>query len=473
MRETNHKRKLWRFRISERKTLLVIGDFIMAVAGLILALFVWAKGGEWLGFSVEFLLDRVPMWFYLLPFLWLVLLVELYDPHKAASVKGTIRGIGTAAIIGMIAYSLVYLVSTPGSLPRIGLAVFVLATAGLTLAWRLIYIRVFTTPSFLRRVLLVGAGRSGKTLLDVLSKINPPPFQVIGILDDDPDKENTMIKGYPVFGGSAKLQEIIDEHGITDVIVAISGEIQGHTFQNLLDAQESGIEISRMPVVYEDLLGRVPIQLLEADWLLRSFLDEYRVNGFYEVGKRLLDILGGLVGLFILIIIFPFVGVAIVIDSGFPIIYKQTRLGKRAKPYQMIKFRTMRQDAEADGRPRWATEDDKRATKIGKFLRKTHLDEIPQFINVLMGEMSLVGPRSERPELVEHFQKYVPFYRARLLVKPGITGWAQINYPYAASIEETIAKLEYDLYYIKHRNLVLDMVIMFRTPSTMLGMQGQ
>jgi len=319
----------------------------------------------------------------------------------------------------------------------------------------------------------VGGGRAGTTLINVLSQITPSPFNVIGFIDDDPSKENTEIRGYPVLGGSTKLLEIIEEKNITDLIVAISGEIQGHTFQILLDAQEKGVEILRMPAVYEDLLGRVPIQLLEADWLLRSFLDEYRVNGFYEIVKRALDILGGLFGMLILITIFPFVGLAILFDSGLPIFYWQTRLGKSGRPYQMVKFRTMRQDAEADGKPRWAKEDDERATRVGRFLRKTHIDEVPQFFNVLRGDMSLVGPRSERPELVDHFRKYVPFYRARLLVKPGITGWAQINYSYAATIEETIIKLEYDLYYIKHRNLLLDLIIMIRTPSTMFGMHGQ
>ena len=132
----------------------------------------------------------------------------------------------------------------------------------------------------------------------------------------------------------------------------------------------------------------------------------------------------------------------------------------------------MRQDAEADGKPRWATEDDERATKVGRFLRKTHIDEIPQFVNVLRGEMSLVGPRAERPELVTHFQKYVPFYRARLLVKPGITGWAQINFGYAASIDETKIKLEYDLYYIKNYSLFLDVAIMIQTAQVVLWGKG-
>lgn len=249
--------------------------------------------------------------------------------------------------------------------------------------------------------------------------------------------------------------------------------MRGQTFQTLLDAQELGIEITRMPVVYEELRQRVPIEILETDWILRSFVDSTWVSGFYLAGKRFLDIIGGIFGFLLLLVILPVVGLAIVIDNGFPIFYSQPRLGKGGITYPIIKFRTMRRDAEADGKPRWATEDDERATRVGRFLRKTHIDEIPQFVNILRGEMSLVGPRSERPELVTYFQKHVPFYRARLMVKPGLTGWAQIHFGYAASIDETKIKLEYDLYYIKHRNLSMDLITLIRTPGTMFGMRGQ
>jgi lipopolysaccharide/colanic/teichoic acid biosynthesis glycosyltransferase len=217
----------------------------------------------------------------------------------------------------------------------------------------------------------------------------------------------------------------------------------------------------------------LPIRYLEADWILRSFVDQARTNFFYEIGKRLLDIIGSLAGMSLFLAFLPFVSLAIVLDSGFPIFYSQTRAGRGAIPYQIIKFRTMGQNAEPDGQPQWAEENDRRATRVGKILRKTHLDELPQFVNVLRGEMSLVGPRAERPELVAWFQNHVPFYRARLLVKPGITGWAQVNYGYASTIDETITKLEYDLYYIKHRNLILDLVIMLRTPATVFGFQGR
>jgi exopolysaccharide biosynthesis polyprenyl glycosylphosphotransferase len=457
----------------ERQALLLTGDFVVGVIALAMGLIVWASNAEWYGFSMAFLRELVAWWFYLLPFAWLLLMVDLYDVHKAADWRRTTRGVAVAALIGFVAYSLVYIVSEPESLPRRGVAGFLVSASLLTLVWRWIYIRVFTAPQFMRRVLLVGAGNAGQLILRVINSQQPPPFHLVGVIDDDPDKQGQMIEGHLVLAGSDRLLEIVAQEEISDIIVAISGSMKGRTFQIVLDAQERGVEITRMPVTYEDLRRRVPIEILETDWLLRSFADDTHVSGFYELGKRILDILGGLVGVVFLALILPFVSFATLIDSGRPIIYTQTRLGKGGRPYQIIKFRTMRQDAEADGKPQWASEDDERATRIGRILRKTHLDEIPQFINVLRGEMSLVGPRSERPQLVEHFQRHVPFYRARLLVKPGITGWAQVNFGYAASIEETMAKLEYDLYYIKHRNLWLDIMILFRTPATMFGMRGQ
>jgi lipopolysaccharide/colanic/teichoic acid biosynthesis glycosyltransferase len=185
------------------------------------------------------------------------------------------------------------------------------------------------------------------------------------------------------------------------------------------------------------------------------------------------DFIGGIVGFIIMLIVLPFVTLAVILDDGWPIFYAQKRSGRGGQPYRIIKFRTMMRNAEPDGKPRWAVEDDRRATRVGRILRRTHLDELPQFINVIRGEMSLVGPRAERPELVNMFEKHIPFYRARLLVKPGITGWAQVNYGYASTIEETMTKLEYDLYYIKRRSLFLDILILLRTPFTVLGLRGR
>jgi lipopolysaccharide/colanic/teichoic acid biosynthesis glycosyltransferase len=194
------------------------------------------------------------------------------------------------------------------------------------------------------------------------------------------------------------------------------------------------------------------------------------MNGFYELMKRLMDIAGGVVGVMILALVFPFFGLAILLESGWPVIYTQTRLGKNGCEYRIIKFRTMREATEKDGH---LIPDEMRITRVGRLLRKSHLDELPNFINVLRGEMSLVGPRAERSELVNDLQNKVPFYRARLFVKPGLTGWAQVNFGYASTVEDTGVKLEYDLYYIEHRNLMLDFIILLRTFGTIIGFRGQ
>jgi lipopolysaccharide/colanic/teichoic acid biosynthesis glycosyltransferase len=217
----------------------------------------------------------------------------------------------------------------------------------------------------------------------------------------------------------------------------------------------------------------VPVHHLESDWIIRSFVDQLRVSVVYSAFKRTLDIAGGLLGLAILVPLSPFLALGILLDSGVPILYSQDRLGKGADAFTIHKFRTMYQDAEADGSYTPASENDERVTRFGKFLRRTHLDELPQFWNVLRGNMSLVGPRAERSQLVADYQRQIPFYRARLLVKPGLTGWAQVNYGYVASVRETVVKLEYDLYYIEHRSLVMDITILLRTFGTVFGRRGR
>jgi exopolysaccharide biosynthesis polyprenyl glycosylphosphotransferase len=466
----------WQLRVGERRTLLLVGDFIVALISLGIALYYWGTSERFMGFSMEFLQKRVPIWFFLLPLIWLVLMVELYDLHRAADWASTLRGVAIAALVGVVLYLALYFyyTSSPKSLlPRLGVATFVLTVSILTLLWRRIYIHVFTAPQFMRRVLLVGGGSSGQHMLNVINGLKTKPFVLVGIVDDDHRKLGTFVKDHQVIGSSEQLLKIIEENNISDVIVAITGEMQGSMFQALLDSQELGVEIIRMPTVYEELLGRVPILSLEANWILRSFVDEVRVSGFYLLGKRLLDILGGLIGSLIFLLLMPLISLVTFLDDGLPIFYSQTRFGRGGQPYWIVKFRTMRRDAEPDGQPRWAREDDERATRAGRLLRRTHMDELPQFLNVLRGDMSMVGPRAERPELVEYFQKHIPFYRARLLVKPGITGWAQINFGYASTIEETITKLEYDLYYIKHRSIFMDFLILLRTPATVFGFRGR
>jgi len=467
-----YQKPLWRITTRERRFILLFGDLIVIGLALIVALYFWAMGDQWLKFSWQFLKERPPDWYYFLPIIWLALLLELYDPRRASKRADTIRGIAAAAAICTILYLAIFFISEPKSLPRRGVAGFIGAVAILNLLWRLLYIRVFNAPAFLRRVLIIGAGRAGSILAEIIQKIKPTPFTVVGFIDDDSKKQKAKISELPVLGSSNTLMAVIEKQYITDLIFAISGDMHDTLYSAILSAEELGIEVTTMPVVYEELLGRVPISLLADDWVLRSFVDRAHASGSYELAKRLMDFLGAIFGLIFLILLFPILSLIIVIDDGFPIIFSQTRVGKSGKHFNLYKFRSMCRDAEKDGIARFAVENDERATRIGKFLRKSHIDELPQLINVLRGDISLVGPRAERPELVLSLEKEVPFYRARLFVKPGVTGWAQINYQYASNVEETAVKLEHDLYYIMHRNIILDIMILFRTFGAVFGFRG-
>ncbi|HEX7542237.1 MAG TPA: sugar transferase, partial [Anaerolineales bacterium] len=463
----------WRVRPREQRTILLSGDLFVSALALLCSLYFWGQKDAWFSFSLNFLKERVEPWFFLLPIIWMVFLVELYDLHRAKNLRQTVSGITIAALAGIFFYALIYLISPKGSLPRLGIGYFLVFASILTFLWRLAYIQIFTAQAFLRRVLVIGAGKAGETIARAYKDLRPQPFFLVGFMDDDPKNVGKMVDGFPVLAENNRLLETVEAEAITEIIIAISGAIQGGTFQSILDAQDAGVEVVPMPTVYEELLGRVPVHHLESDWLIRSFVDEARVGGFYEAGKRLMDILGGLVGLGICITVYPLVAIIILLESGRPILYPQVRSGKGGRQYLINKFRTMRQDAEKDGKVQLTQKKDDRITHFGNFLRRTHIDELPQFLNVLRGEMSLVGPRSERPEWIADFQKQIPFYRARLLVKPGITGWAQVNYSYFATVEEMAIKLEYDLYYIKHRTMLMDLLILLRTFTQVLTFRGR
>jgi exopolysaccharide biosynthesis polyprenyl glycosylphosphotransferase len=478
-----------RLRPSEHRAILFLGDLVMSVISVFAALAAWREYNMTVQYAAliaegipppraELIVQNqvnieVPFWFYLLPILWMLLLVDLYEPHIAGSGRKTTRGISIAAFVGLLAYSLVFLLRQNSDLPRVGVGAFLLFASLLTLGWRMLFIRVYKRTGQSRRMLVIGAGKAGQTLAELYETNPTRSFNLVGFVDDDKGKSKKSFYGLRVLGASDRLLALIDEHRITDLVVSINGEIQGATFQNILDAQEKGVEVTRMPILYEEMTGRLPIHHLESDWIIRSFVDEVRVSGFYELAKRVIDFFGGLIGMVVFLVLFPLISLAILIDSGLPVMYSQTRLGKGGRRFTIYKFRTMRRDAEMNGEARLAEEKDPRVTRIGNFLRKTRLDEFPQFWNVLRGDMSLVGPRAERPELVASFQKQVPFYRARLLVKPGVSGWAQINYGYYASVKEMSVKLEYDLYYIKHRTLAMDFQIILRTIGTVLRRTGR
>ncbi len=469
------KNKLtWRLRPEERKVILIIGDIISAVLALVVALILWSiEPEEWLKFSWQFIIERPPVWYFLLPILWVILLSGLYDHRRAEKISATISGIAMSTLLSGILYLFIFFLAEPNSLPRLGVALFFIGSTILTLIWRLIYIAVFTAPAFMRRVIIVGAGNSGSTLVRIVKNSYPIPFHLVGLIDDDKSKRNSEFMGYKVIACSDELLKIIEEEQISDVVFAISGNLSPALLDSVITAEENGVDVTTMPVIYEELMGRIPIYLLQSDWLLRSFVDQMHVNRFYEFGKRLFDILGGMIGVISLLILSPFISLGIVMSGKGPIIYKQIRMGKNSKEFNIIKFRSMKIDAEKDGQAQPTQENDERITAIGRFLRRSHLDELPQFFNILKGDMSLVGPRSERPMIIDELKEIIPFYRARLFIKPGLTGWAQVNFGYASTIEDNATKLEYDLYYIKHRNLLLDISILFQTVGAVIGLRGR
>ena len=463
----------WRLKPSEQRFVLILGDLIAGYLALLVALYLWAAGDEWLHFSLEFLKTRPDNWFYFLPIFWIILLVETYDLNKSGNLTFTLRSIGIAITISSFIYLIFYFAMPPRTLPRRGVAFFIIAVAVFTLIWRLVYVRLFTAASRSKRVLVIGAGKAGTALVNVIADQKPLPFNLIGLIDDDPEKQNAQIRGYAVMGDHTQLFDIVHQMGITDLILAISGPMRPGTFQTLLMAQEQGLEISTMQEIYESLLGRVPINLLDSEWVIRSFISQAPHGGFYRLFKRLMDLIITLVALVFLVALFPIIALLTIVDSGTPVIYSQERLGRGGQPYRIYKFRTMKNSADMEKEALVTAANDPRVTRLGKFLRKVHLDELPQVVNVLLGEMSWVGPRSERSELVEIFQNALPFYRARMLVKPGVTGWAQINQPYAETVEETAIKLEYDLFYIEHANLLMDITILLRTFGAVLGFKGR
>jgi lipopolysaccharide/colanic/teichoic acid biosynthesis glycosyltransferase len=269
--------------------------------------------------------------------------------------------------------------------------------------------------------------------------------------------------------GREDLQRLVN--GIcVEIILAITRDLQGEMIRALLSCQRFGVQVTLMPALYEQIGGRVPIQHIGDHWYAALPLDHPGVGGTYPIIKRALDILGASIGLAVYAPLFPIIALAIYVDSPGPIFYRQERVGKGGRIFRLVKLRTMVRDAEKDGAV-FAAEGDPRVTRVGRVLRKTRLDEFPQLINVMLGEMSLAGPRPERPEHLRQLEKEIPFHRMRHAVRPGITGWAQVHYGYIASVEDARIGLEYGC--AASPPLWLDLVIILKSVGQMLRFRGR
>ncbi len=457
-------------KISERRTLLKIGDTCMVVVATLVALRIWAlvDGTE---FQSDFVW-RNSYWIPILLGMWLGLAGanDFYNLRITASLWRSMRRMTQIIAQLLVLYLIIFFISPRDALPRLFMLYYSVLSVVMLMVWRGI-MWLLVMRGFKRRVVIVGAGWAARTIVETLHTHAPDEYNVIGLIADF-DPKDTLTHEVPVLGGGSRLVEIVETENIAEIVLAYGSQLPGDIFQGVMDLYERGYSILPMPLLYEDITGRVPIEHVELeDWKVVLPITSTSIFNFSDTIKRLLDIVFSIIGLVGFGLMLPFIALAIRLDSPGPIFFIQERVGQGGKPFKMIKLRSMVQDAEKYG-PQWASQRDPRITRMGRLMRKTRLDELPQFINILRGEMSFVGPRAERPFFVEQLSEQIPFYRTRHVVRPGATGWAQVNYNYANSVEDTLIKLQYDLYYIRHRSLALDMLIMMRTIGKMLSMTG-
>jgi exopolysaccharide biosynthesis polyprenyl glycosylphosphotransferase len=298
----------------------------------------------------------------------------------------------------------------------------------------------------------------------------------VGFVDDDPAKVGQRIGDAGVLGSSVDLLRLARELHVDEVVLAITHRetIPQAGFDAFMACREDGLHVTTMEAVYERVLGRVSVE--HAGRNVAAVLpvaERGPTERLFWAVKRLVDLAFGVVALVALGLLIPFVALLNLAGNRGPMFYRQVRVGKAGRTFRVFKFRTMRPDAEAATGAVWATSHDPRVTPVGRFLRKTRLDELPQVLNVLAGQMSVIGPRPERPEFVDDLARQIPFYKARHAVHPGLTGWAQVRFGYGSTVDDARVKLEYDLYYVRHAGFYLDALIALKTAAVMLKLQGK
>jgi sugar transferase (PEP-CTERM system associated) len=319
------------------------------------------------------------------------------------------------------------------------------------------------------RVLIFGAGQTAQ-MVGATLRTADPLATIVGYFPG-PNEKQTAVPEAQRLSTQQSLTQTARRLGVDEIVVALTERRSGSMpLRELLDCKLSGVQVFDITTYFERMLGQIRIDFVNAGWLI--FGDGFN-QGFYRTAiKRLFDILGSLVLIILSAPVMVVTAIAIKLESPGPVFYRQERVGYNSKTFKVTKFRSMRTDAEKDGKPRWATPNDDRVTRVGNIIRLVRIDELPQLFNVLSGDMSLVGPRPERPFFVEQLTNEIPYYAVRHSLKPGVTGWAQVRYQYGSTVEDSQEKLQYDLYYVKNHSLFLDCVILFETVGVVLTGKG-
>jgi sugar transferase (PEP-CTERM system associated) len=335
--------------------------------------------------------------------------------------------------------------------------------------WRLLFNALTRSLRLSERILVVGTGETARKVTRQILDQHDFAYQVVGFIDDDASRIGERIVNPGIIGTPADIARLIVEHRIDRIVVGLPDRRGKLPVDELLNAKLRGVRVEDATTTYERVTGKILIDDLRPSWLI--FSDGFYVSRLMRWTKRGIDLVFAVL---LAVVAAPFMlltAICIALESGFPVLYCQERVGENGRPFTLCKFRSMRKDAE-NGRPLWATAGDERVTRVGRVIRKTRLDELPQIWNVLRGDMSFVGPRPERPFFVAELAREIPFYMQRHAVKPGLTGWAQVKYRYGASIEDAMEKLRYDLYYIKHLSVFFDLTIVFDTVKVVLFRKG-
>jgi len=388
---------------------------------------------------------------------------------QKAPVEQAVR-IATSMMAGLLFLSLTYYIAPMFFLGRGALASAVIVSFVNIMAIRMVYMRIMSVNDLRPRVLILGAGKAASLVKKALAAGELDQLMITDFMMMPGDV--TEDRAISFVNSPGALAKYVDEKQVDVIALAMDERRKGLPVHDLLDCKMGGVDVIDLLTFFERYTNKIRLDIIQPSWLFLS--DGFKVSHFRKMWKRLLDLCSVL---FLSIFVSPIViiaTVALLIESRGrgPVFYAQTRVGEYGRPFQIYKFRSMVTNAEQDGKARWAEKSDSRITRVGSILRKFRLDEIPQLFNILRGDMSFVGPRPERPEFVMRLAEKIPFYEERLRVKPGLSGWAQIRYPYGASEEDGLEKLQYDLYYVKNYSILLDALILLQTAEVVLLGRG-
>jgi len=452
---------------------LILGlvEFLLLVSSIYLGMVLWGFLG-----NTEITQTGIPLWPKALVFAAIVLLAQmsmgLYQRRFRFGLAGMILRIGISLAVTAVALTLLYYIVPDLFLDRGVLAFGFLIAALLLVFTRFLFVRSMNRDQLKRRVLVLGAGENAAQISRQLRRrVDQQGFVIVGHVHVR--GEHDVVDESLVIRPDVTLLTLTKELNVDEVVVAV-GERRRKSFpvHDLLDCKLSGIDVIDLLCFFERETGKLKLDILSPSWMI--FSDGFNQSKSLNAQKRIFDII---VSLLLLGIAWPFmllVAMAIKIEGKGrgSVFYRQIRVGQHWQLFNVYKFRSMREDAEKGGKAQWAKQNDDRVTRVGRVIRKTRLDELPQIFNVLKGNMSFVGPRPERPEFVTQLSEQIPYFAERHRVKPGITGWAQICYPYGASEKDSLEKLQFDLYYIKNYSLFLDLVIILQTAHSVIAGKG-